>query len=86
MSRHRTGGVDLDDTSRCPLGHRCESCGIEASAGTTLTVATVATQIGTLCLTLCDHCAGSSEPPPITVSTAQRLVAQHADHLDRTTP
>ena len=21
--------IDLDDTSRCPLGHRCEACGVE---------------------------------------------------------
>jgi hypothetical protein len=32
------------------------------------------------CLTLCAGCARSGRPPQIMVSTAQRLVEQHARH------
>jgi hypothetical protein len=33
------------------------------------------------CLTLCANCASSGRPPQIMLSTAQRLVEQHARHL-----
>jgi hypothetical protein len=33
------------------------------------------------CLTLCTGCASSGRPPQIMLSTAQRLVEQHARHL-----
>ena len=50
--------VELDDTSRCPLGHRCESCGIESAD---LAVTTVVLDVlGVACLTLCPRCAGST--------------------------
>ncbi|MGD9531064.1 hypothetical protein [Pseudonocardia sp.] len=35
----------------------------------------------TLCLTLCRVCAESGRPPAIMLSTAERLVAQHREHL-----
>jgi hypothetical protein len=40
--------VNLDDTSRCPLGGRCESCGVERDD---LAVSTATTPLGVLCLT-----------------------------------
>lgn len=71
--------VDLDDTSRCPRGHRCESCGAERDD---LAVHTVdMSRLGTACLTLCSRCASSGVVPPVSVGTAVRLVAQHAGHL-----
>ena len=71
--------VDLDDTSRCPLGHRCESCGTERDD---LTVCTVSLgRLGVACLTLCPRCAGSGVVPPVSVGTAVRLTAQHCGHL-----
>lgn len=71
--------TDLDDTSRCPLGHRCESCGAERDD---LTVQTVNLGgLGVACLTLCGRCASSDVAPPESVSTAVRLVMQHAMHL-----
>ena len=71
--------IDLDDTTRCPLGVRCESCGVE---GPGLAVATVAlASLGVACLTLCEPCATSGVTPPVTVSTAARLTIQHAVHL-----
>ena len=71
--------VELDDTSRCPLGHRCEACGTER---TDLAVITVALDVlGVACLTLCTRCAGSGVVPPVSVGTAVRLVAQHCGHL-----
>ena len=71
-------GVDLDDTSRCPHGHRCESCGTEHGD---LEVCAVSVAAGVLCLTLCPMCAASDVPPPISVGTAVRLVEQHRDHI-----
>jgi hypothetical protein len=34
-----------------------------------------------MCLTLCLRCADSDVAPPVTVSTAARLVGQHCAHL-----
>lgn len=70
--------LDLDDTSRCPLGHRCESCGVERDD---LTVATATTPLGVLCLTLCPRCASATTAPPVGVGTANRLVLAHCEHL-----
>jgi hypothetical protein len=71
--------VNLDDTSRCPRGARCESCGTE---GDDLAVCTVALgRLGVACLTLCPRCAGSGVVPPVSVGTAVRLTAQHCGHL-----
>ncbi|GAA4554376.1 hypothetical protein [Pseudonocardia xishanensis] len=69
---------NLDDTSRCPLGHRCESCG---TAPDDLSVATATTALGVLCVTLCPSCARSPHSPRVTLGTAQRFVLQHAGHL-----
>jgi hypothetical protein len=71
--------VNLDDVSGCPLGVRCESCGVEASD---LRVCTVELgPLGVACLTMCPRCASSSIPPRVAVSTAVRLVGQHCEHL-----
>lgn len=72
--------MNLDNTSRCPLGHRCESCGIERPD---LAVHTATTGLGVLCLTLCPRCANSGVAvvPPVAVGTASRLVIQHCMHL-----
>ena len=73
-----TTKVDLDDVSRCPRGHRCESCGTEHDD---LEVRTADTPLGVLCVTLCPRCAAASSPPPVAIGTAVRLVAQHCEHL-----
>jgi hypothetical protein len=71
--------VDLDDTTRCPLGIRCEACGAERDD---LAVSTVPLgRLGVACLTLCPRCAGSGVVPPVSVGTAIRLTAQHCAHL-----
>ena len=67
-------------TDRCPLGHRCESCG---AAGLGLAVEVVTVLGAAFCLTLCPGCARSGHPPQIMLSTAQRLVEQHARHVPR---
>lgn len=69
--------TDLDDTTNCPVGFRCESCGDTGG----ITVSTAATPLGVLCLSLCRRCAASTVAPPITVHTAARLVGQHCQHL-----
>ena len=69
----------LDDTSRCPLGVRCECCGVERDDLRGVHVD--AGRLGVACLTLCPRCAGSGVVPPVSVGTAVRLVAQHCGHL-----
>jgi hypothetical protein len=77
----RTNGTDLNDTSRCPLGVRCEACGDEA--GRLLAVYTCESAIGVMCLTMCPSCGRSAETADesVSASTAARLVLQHAGHL-----
>lgn len=70
--------VDVYATDRCPLGVRCESCGVERDD---LAVATAETPLGVLCVTLCPRCAGADVAPPVSVGTAVRLVMQHCAHL-----
>jgi hypothetical protein len=73
--------TDLRDTSRCPVGARCEACGLEAA---NLAVCAIECALGVLCLTLCPRCGrarADTTARSIAVPTASRLVAQHADHL-----
>ncbi len=78
----------LDDTSRCPTGVRCESCGVEE--GIVVAVGQLAhlevvtadlAGLGVACLTMCARCGESEVAPPVSVATAARLVLQHAMHL-----
>lgn len=75
-------GPELDDTSRCPVGVRCERCGLE-SADLAVTTADLGA-LGVACLTMCPHCAASGVSPPVTIGTAVRLVMQHAAHVGKT--
>ena len=70
--------INLDDTSRCPLGHRCESCGTDRGE---LAVSTATSRLGVMCLTLCRRCAAFDDVLPVSVGTAVRLVMQHCEHL-----
>jgi hypothetical protein len=71
--------LDLDNTAGCPLGMRCESCGVERDD---LRLETASgSRLGVMCLTLCPRCADSDVIPPVSVSTAARLVGQHCAHL-----
>jgi hypothetical protein len=65
--------ADLDDTSRCPSGDRCEGCGVTEE----LTVCTASTGAGVMCLTLCPSCL----PPAMAPVTAALLVGAHCEHL-----
>jgi hypothetical protein len=71
-------GTEMQDTTRCPTGFRCESCG---HAGSGLHVAAVDVLGATICLTLCPGCRQSGRPPQIMLSTAEKLAAQHQEHL-----
>jgi hypothetical protein len=74
-----THHIDLDNTARCPVGVRCESCG---TGGGPLAVETAsAARLGVMCLTLCRRCAAYDDQIPVSVSTAGRLVGQHCAHL-----
>jgi hypothetical protein len=71
--------ADSDDTSRCPLGARCECCGVERDD-----LAVVTSDLGSAgvaCITMCPFCAASKVSPPVSIGTAVRLVLQHATHI-----
>jgi hypothetical protein len=61
--------VNLDGTFRCPVGHRCESCGTER--GDLAVETTTAARLGVTCLTLCRRCASFDDQIPVSVSTAR---------------
>lgn len=69
---------DVFETSRCPVGHRCECCGDVADG---LAAVTAITPLGVLCVTACPRCGDSDMAPPVSIGTAAKLVAQHAEHL-----
>lgn len=69
--------IDLDDTSGCPVGARCESCGSAEER----TVRTATTAVGVLCLTLCPRCAAASSIPSLSPTSAVRFVLDHCGHL-----
>lgn len=70
--------LDVDDTTHCPIGVRCEVDGRERSD---LIVATYRTPLGVLCLTICPDHVAPEVSPPVSVGTANRLVIQHCLHL-----
>lgn len=65
--------VDLDDTTSCPLGDRCEGC--DTAMG--LAVCTAYAMGGVVCLTLCPTC----DRPRVDPTTAAWMALAHAGHL-----
>jgi hypothetical protein len=75
--------LDARSTDNCPLSFRCESCG---SATADLHVVTHDVLSAIMCVTLCGICRESGRPPSVMLSTAEKLVAQHRDHIRGVTP
>jgi hypothetical protein len=72
--------VDLDDTSRCPVGRSCEGCGEQRPDS--LGVAVAETQLGVHCLTVCHRCWGDDRRlPRLGVVQVFDLIARHCEHL-----
>ncbi len=69
--------ADLDDTSRCPLGDRCESCGTTEQ----LEPATLDTSLGVYCTTLCIPCGENGKLPRLTIPGTALRVLDHCQHL-----
>jgi ribosome-binding protein aMBF1 (putative translation factor) len=67
-----------EPTKFCPRGARCESCG---TAGPGLSVKVYDVLSEKMCLTVCSGCRDSDRPPSVMLSTAQRLVEQHRQHV-----
>jgi hypothetical protein len=65
-------------TPCCPLGARCESCGVDFDG---LRVVVLNVLGSAFCLTMCRRCASSGRAPQIMLSTAGRLVEQHLRHV-----
>ncbi|WP_169383475.1 hypothetical protein [Pseudonocardia acidicola] len=71
-------GIDVDDTSQCIQAPACECCG---GGSERLAVVTTGTDIGPLCLTMCDECRDAGEFPLIGIFRAVTRVLDHAGHL-----
>lgn len=69
--------LDLDDTSRCPLGRRCATC----SAEDDLAVGTAVTPVGVHCVTLFARCAAAGDVRQPSWSGAMMDVLEHCGHL-----
>jgi hypothetical protein len=68
----------LDDTSRCPVANRCANCG----GSDELAVATVETQVGVYCETLCTPCVDAGRwPRPRSLARTVDWVLVHLGHL-----
>ena len=73
----RSASIDLDETTRCPGGKRCENClGAER-----LAVVTVWCAVGVFCMTLCLACGVLSPPDASGTSEVTRRVRAHCQHL-----
>jgi hypothetical protein len=72
-----TGMLNLDDTSRCPVGPECESCGRLDE----LAVSTGDTSVGVLCMTLCDTCEVAGVLPIFSSEAEATRVLEHGEHL-----
>lgn len=69
----------VDDTDRCPLFDHCATCGSTDD----LAVATVETNVGVFCTTLCGCCADAGQTPrPPGWAAAMDWVAAHCEHLN----
>ncbi len=83
-------GVDVDDTSRCPVATLCESCdrpGVpcweeRGSGESVLWVLTADLGMGgVFCMTLCGECCDLPLPSFGVLEAATR-VAEHCEHLE----
>jgi hypothetical protein len=69
--------VNLDDTSRCPVGPECEGCGRLDE----LAVVTGDTPDGVLCRTLCDACEVTGVLPILSPAQEAARVLEHGEHV-----
>lgn len=69
--------VDLSDTTNCPLGEVCAGCRLPVPDRR---VWTANSQVGVVCLTLCDTCQVFGAPA-MGLPDAVRAVIRHCEHL-----
>jgi hypothetical protein len=69
--------MNLDDTSRCPVGRECESCGRLDE----LAVSTVDTPAGVICMTVCDACELLAVLPVLSPAEEAASVREHGKHV-----
>jgi hypothetical protein len=69
--------VNLDDTSRCPVGPECERCGRTDE----LAVSTADTSAGVTCMTLCDACELIAVHPVLSPAEEAIRVREHGAHV-----
>jgi uncharacterized Zn finger protein len=69
--------VNLDDTTRCPVGPACESCGHTDE----LAVSTADTPAGVICMTVCDACGLLAVHPVLSPAEETTRVREHGAHV-----
>ena len=73
----QSGLVDLHKLAACLKSLRCDVCARQGD----LTIGTVVTVCGVLCLSRCRSCAGSGRLPKLTNARALSLSMRHCAHL-----
>jgi len=69
--------VNLDDTSRCPVGPECKSSGRTDE----LAVSTADTPAGVICMTVCDACELIATHPVLSPAEEATRVREHGAHV-----
>ena len=66
-----------DDTSRCPVGPECESCGRLDE----LAMSTADTPTGVICMTVCDACELLAVHVVLSPAEEATRVREHGEHV-----
>jgi hypothetical protein len=69
--------MNLDDTTRCPVGPECESCGRTDE----LAVSTADTPAGMICMTVGDACELLAVLPVLSPAEEAIRVREHGKHV-----
>lgn len=74
--------ANITDTSQCPSAEKCYRCEGQVN----LEVVSMDTQIGVLCMTICDFCVqrlSHDDPPPLAMDlrSIADAVGRHCQHL-----
>ena len=74
-----SSALDPDDTTACPVEATCAVCEAPEHVEP-LAVATLKTDLGLICLTLCPECE-LGPIPPLSLGRALERVCAHCEHL-----
>jgi hypothetical protein len=69
--------MNLDNTSRCPVGPECETCGRLDE----LAVTTADRPVGVICMTVCDAYEVLDVLPVLSPTEEAARVREHGEHV-----